>query len=186
MDSIVNLIKKELPPKRLAHTFGVAEAAEKLAQIYGADIKKCKIAALYHDICKTKSVEELDSMITRYGLPNKYLGKPKLAHSKVGAEMISRELGVLDEDIINAVKYHTTGRKNMSLIEKIVYLADMIEENRNFNGVDELRSLALVDIDRACLKSLKDTISILENQGKEIDEDTISAVKWFEKQINIL
>lgn len=184
MDYINSILEKMLTPKRLKHTLGVAKAAKALAIKYGADVDKAVKAALLHDICKCYDSNELDGKIIEYGLPNKYLGKPKLSHSKVGAEFAKRELGINDLEILDAIRFHTTGRENMTKIEEIIYLSDMIEENRQYKGVERLRELAEVDLELACQASLEDSIMFLEAENANIDKDTILAMKWLNDKLN--
>ncbi|MEG2521835.1 MAG: bis(5'-nucleosyl)-tetraphosphatase (symmetrical) YqeK [Anaerovoracaceae bacterium] len=184
MDYINKILEKKLSPKRLKHTLGVAKAAKELAIKYEADVDKTVKAALLHDICKCYSSEELDKKIIEYDLPKKYLGKPKLSHSNVGAEFVKRELGIEDEEIINAIRFHTTGRANMTKLDEIIYLSDMIEENRQYEGVDKLRDLAKSNLEVACHASLRDSIKFLEAEKANIDNDTILAMKWLDDKLN--
>ncbi len=149
--------------------------AIKLAEKYGADPEKAELAALCHDMYRGMKGKVLNMYVRELGLPDKYLDNPNLAHGKIAAIMIKKEYGINDEDIINAVSYHTTGRENMSLLEKVIYLADTIEPNRDYPGVDELRAVAFEDIDRALLQALENTISYIEARGFFLDEETVKA-----------
>lgn len=182
MNYIYEHILPMLSEKRLKHTKGVIDESVKLSELYGMDKKKAEVAALCHDIFRGKSKEHLNALIREAGLPEKYMDNPNLAHGKLAAYYIKKEFGIVDEDILNAVSYHTTGRANMSLLEKIVFIADAIEPGRDFSGVEELRKLAYEDLDRACLRSLKGTINHLLDEGKslnEIEHDTIEARDYF-------
>lgn len=174
-DSIINYIKKNLSEKRQTHTFAVCDTALALAEKYGADPEKTEIAALCHDMYRGMNDRVLNMYVRELGLPDRYLDNPNLAHGKIAAIMIKREYGITDEDIINAVSYHTTGRENMSLLEKIIYIADTIEPNRDYPGVEELRVIAFEDLDKAMLKSLQNTISYIESRGLFLDEETVKA-----------
>ncbi len=181
MESIDKFIREKLKESRLKHTYGVRDTAVHLAKLYGADPDKAALAALYHDSYRWLKGEEMNKCIKELGLDDKYLNNPSLAHSKIASIMIQKEFGETDSDIINAVCYHTTGRENMSLLEKIIYLADAIEPSREYPKVDELRALADVDLDKACLESMKNTEEFVRNSGSPVDSDTIKAIKYLEK-----
>ena len=98
--------------------------------------------------------------------------------------MIQRDYNITEQDIINAVSYHTTGRENMSLLEKIIYIADAIEPSRNYPGVDNIRRVVEENLDKACLMSLSHTIDYVSSEGNYLDEDTLHAKEYFEEIIN--
>ena len=181
-ESIDNFIKAHLKESRLRHTYGVRDTAVHLAKLYGADPEKAELAALYHDSYRWLKGDEMNACIKKRGSPGRYMDKPSLAHSKIAAIMIQRDFGEDDPDIINAVCYHTTGREDMSLLEKIVYLADAIEPNRDYPAVAELRELAEKDLDAACLASMKNTESYVLSTGAEMDSDTTAAIKYLETE----
>ena len=164
-----------------SHIEGVCETAKLLAKHYGADEKKAEFAALYHDRFKYLMPEELVNFVKRFDLDKKYENNIDLAHSKIAAEMMKCEHGVSDEDVINAVKYHTTGRAGMSLLEKILYIADVIEPGRDYPGVEKLRELAYKDLDSACLTAMENTVEYVRAKGNFVDEDTLQAIEWFRK-----
>ncbi len=182
MDSIVSYIEKNFSEKRKIHTEGVRITAMHLAKKYGADVKKAETAALFHDMFRSLSVDVLNYYVKHLELGEKYMNNCNLAHGKIAAIIMEREFNIHDEDILNAVKYHTTGRANMSTLEKVVYIADAIEPNRDYPGVEELRVLAEEDLDKACLASLERTINFVRNQGNFLDEDTILAKEDLEKK----
>ena len=117
-------------------------------------------------------------------LRKKYMDNPNLAHGKIAAEMIQRDFNITDEDIINAVSYHTTGRPNMSLLEKVIYIAGAVEPNRSYPGVNDLRRVVKEDLDKAILLSLSRTIDYVSSEGNYLDEDTVRAKEYFEEIIN--
>lgn len=177
-------ILKQLSEKRWKHTENVVNEAVKLCEIYGGDVERCKIAALFHDAVKERPMEELNELVTKFGLEEKYLNAPNLSHGKIAAALLKCEWGITDDDILNAVSYHTTGRAGMSKTEKIVFIADAIEPARVYNGVDKLRKATYENLDKGCYLSLTDTIKHLKEKGvSHIDKDTIDARNWFEKQI---
>ena len=158
--------------------------AVKLAKIHGADVEKAEFAGRYHDIAKCFDQDRMDSYVRKYSLPDKYIGNAALAHSKVGAEILSREFGVDDEEIINAVRSHTTGRKDMSLLEEIVFVADAIEDNRDYPELKALQKRAETDLHDVSLEILDFLIDTLKEKGKSIDTDTIEAREWIEQVID--
>lgn len=175
MDSIEAYIEKNLSEKRKKHTYGVAETAEHLAERYGADREKARTAALFHDMFRSASVDVLNMYVRQLGLDPVYLDNPNLAHGPVAAIIMERDYKIADPDIINAVRYHTTGRADMSLLEKILYLADAIEPQRAYPGVEEARRLAEESLDRACLFSMERSMTYIKERGLFLHEDTINA-----------
>ena len=190
MDCISNkeiekYVRSHLSDKRWNHTVNVVSEAEKLCQMYGGDMEKCVTAAIFHDVVKELSNEELNALVRKFGFDEKYIDSPNLSHGKIAAALLKHEWGIDNEDIINAVSYHTTGRAGMSKTEKIVFIADAIEPTRVYNGVEAIRKATYEDLDRGCLKSLTDTVEHLKEKGVSyIDEDTLRAREWFEEQID--
>ena len=157
---------------------GVEQMAVRLAKLHGADTEKAAFAGRYHDLAKNFDEETMDGYVRKYGLPVKLIGNNALAHSKVGAEILRHEFGVTDEDILNAVRYHTTARKCMSLLEELIFVADVVEDNRTYSDLDYYQDLAYKDLDRACLEILEYTIGDLTAKGRDIDKDTLEARDW--------
>ncbi|MEG2323261.1 MAG: bis(5'-nucleosyl)-tetraphosphatase (symmetrical) YqeK [Anaerovoracaceae bacterium] len=184
MDSINNYIKANVSKKRLAHIYGVAATAKVLAVRYGADEKKAETAALFHDMCKGMTTEKLNEYVVKFNLDKKYIDNKNLSHGKVAGELMKRDFHVYDEDVINAVKYHTTGRKNMSLLEKIIYLSDAIEPERDYPTVETIRKMAQEDLDKACLTSMNRSIEYIKSKGDHLDEDTLKAKEVLEGELN--
>lgn len=179
----LELVKGQLPEKRYVHTIGVMEMAISLAKKYGADVKKAELAAIFHDYAKYRPKEELRQIIIDEKLPPSLLHfHSELWHGPAGAFLVKKEAGINDEEILTAIAYHTTGRENMSLLEKVIYLADYIEPGRNFPGVAEVRDLAEIDLDKAMLKSLQNTIAYLVQKGSLIYPDTVHAYNDFARK----
>lgn len=178
-DSINKYINEHYSEKRKTHTEGVRRTVIPMAQKYGADPEKAETAALFHDMFRGTPVDELNRLIDETGVPEKYKGSANLAHGKLAAAVMKRDWGIEDEDILDAVSFHTTGRAGMSQLEKVVFLADAIEPGRDYPGVDDLRRTAGYDLDEACLKSLEGTVEFLNEQGSFVDHDTIDAMEWF-------
>ena len=174
-EDIREYIQRNYSEKRKEHTLRVEAIAVKLGQAFGGDINKIRTAALFHDLCRGMEINKLNQYVQDFGLANKYLDNPNLAHAKIGAIFMTKDFGINDQDIINAVSYHTTGRKGMSLLEKIIYLADAIEPGRDYPGVDELREIAFKDLNQAILVSLEQSISFVKEKGYDLENDTIEA-----------
>lgn len=181
MKKIKKYLKKNLTSERYQHTKGVASMAISLAMRYNPDptnddfIKKAEIAAMLHDcakcmehekkikICKDKRIECSDFELEH----------PYLLHGKVGACIAQDEFDIKDQDILNAITWHTTGRPDMSLLEKIIYIADYIEPGRKpIPNINQIRQMAFVDIDEAMKTILYSTLKYLESSGSSIDEMT--------------
>ncbi|WP_062355670.1 bis(5'-nucleosyl)-tetraphosphatase (symmetrical) YqeK [Bacillus kwashiorkori] len=174
VNQAIDIIKSVLPEKRFLHTLGVVKAAKQLANKYGGDINKVELSAIFHDYAKYRPVEEMRQIIIEQQLPKQLLNfHTELWHAPVGAYLVEREIGITDVEILNGIRYHTTGRPNMTLVEKIIYLADYIEPNRQFPGVDEVRQLAEKNINQAVLQATKNTIQFLLEKNSLVYPDTI-------------
>ena len=174
-------IKEHLKSKRLKHTYGVAAEAKKLAERYGEDPEKAELAGLCHDMMRNISPEESAELVKRYGLPEKLADNPNLAHGKIAAKVLADVYGMQDEDLLNAVRYHTTGRKGMSRLEKILYLADAIEPGRDYPQVGALREAAEEDLDKACILCMERSMEYVRSTGASVDPDTIKACEDIKK-----
>ncbi len=175
-----------LTPKRFIHTQGVAGEAAKLARHYGTDPDKAYLAGLLHDNAKCFGAKEKLDLCDKLGmeLDEILVNQPDLTHSFLGAELAKSDFGVNDEDILNAIKYHTTGRKNMSLLEKIVYIADVIEPNRAFfDGLEETKQLAYNNIDKAMKYSLRHTVDFNISKKRLIHPLSLEALEYFEQGV---
>ncbi|MDR2296439.1 MAG: bis(5'-nucleosyl)-tetraphosphatase (symmetrical) YqeK [Clostridiales Family XIII bacterium] len=164
-----------LGEKRAAHVLGTARLAEELAALYGADAEKARTAALLHDRFRGASDAELDARIDRYGLPPALKGNANLSHGRIAAAWMERELGIADAELLDAVRYHTTGRADMSKLEKILYVADAAEPTREHEGLAALREAARRDLDEACLTALENTLRHLRKKGIRPDADSLRA-----------
>ena len=182
-DYILEEVRKIIPEARRKHTEGMLETALHLAELYGVDKDKVEIAATCHDMYRLLDSEDINRQIVKYGVDERYLNNPSLAHSKIATNALIKDFGMEDEDILNAVNYHTTGRESMSKLEKIIYLADAIEPGRPFPGVDEIRALAEVDLDLGVLAMLKHSVNHLKEKNMEVDEDSIKAIEYLEREI---
>ncbi|AYE34830.1 bis(5'-nucleosyl)-tetraphosphatase (symmetrical) YqeK [Clostridium septicum] len=177
VNEIKNYLKNNLVESRFNHTLGVVETSIKLAKINDVDLNKAKIAALIHDVAKNKTVDEMKKIIDENKIKLSYdeENTPELWHSII-APIIGREVfNIDDEEILSAVRWHTTGKENMSTLDKIVYIADMIEPNRRFPGVEKIRSTAFKNLDEGILMALTHTTRYLLDKGFTIDINSIKA-----------
>ena len=170
-------ILNRIGEKRYNHTIRVRDTAVELAKIYNVDLEKAYVAGMLHDCAKIRDEKELIEVSFDYGLnlTDDMEKAPQIIHSFLGAIISEKKYGIEDEDILNAIRFHTTGRENMSDLEKIVFLADYIEPMRNFSGVDKARKLACEDLNKAMIYSLNNTILFLCNKDEYIALDTIKA-----------
>jgi predicted HD superfamily hydrolase involved in NAD metabolism len=182
-EALESFLKTNLKESRYRHSLGVEEMAVRLAGLHGGDQEKAAFAGRYHDIAKNFDMERMDECIRKYGLDEKLIGNNALAHSKVGAAVLEHEFGVTDEDVLNAVRFHTTARRGMSLLEQLVFVADVVEDNRTYSDLRYYQDLAYRDLDRASLEILEYTCGDLTEKGREIDRDTIEARDWFREII---
>ncbi len=183
----IEKLERELKPSRFRHTLGVAGEARKLARVYSEDPHKAYTAGLLHDCAKNFDREKTFELCRRYGveLDEVLKAQPDLIHSFLGAETARAEYGVKDGDILNAIKYHTTGHGGgMSRLEMIIYLSDMIEPNRAyFKGLDKIRKLAYYDLESAMEEALEQTISFNREKGRLIHPLSSGAYSYF-KELN--
>ena len=175
---IIEKLNTMLKPKRLEHSINVAKCAIKLSEIYGYDKEKAYLAGLVHDCAKYFTKEQIDSYVEKYNIELDPLEVDNIAlsHSIIGSFAIQDVFNIQDMDIINAVRYHTTGRENMSILEKIIFMADMIEEGRNFPGVDHLRELSFnKQLDKALITSFNNTIKFVIDNDQLIHPISVKA-----------
>ena len=182
-DALRPIALSYLKPKRMPHVLGTEQEAVRLARRYGADETKARIAALLHDCTKKLDLEEQLSLCKRYGITLDALEQKalKLLHSKTGAAIARSVFGV-EDDVCDAIFYHTTGKPDMTLLEKIIYLADYIEPTRDFPGVEELRKTVYEDLDRGLLLGLNMTIDEMEEMGSPVHHMTRDARDYLLKR----
>ncbi|MGN1400328.1 MAG: bis(5'-nucleosyl)-tetraphosphatase (symmetrical) YqeK [Bacillus sp. (in: firmicutes)] len=175
-EQALEIAKQHLPEKRFIHTVGVMDTAVVLAERFGADSEKAALAAIFHDYCKYRPLPEMKQVIEEEGLPSDLLAfHSELWHGPAGSVLAKKEYGITDEEVLSAIRYHTTGRAGMSLLEKIIFLADYIEPGRDFSGLDEVRRWAEINLDKAVLMALKNTIIFLASKQASIYPDTFYA-----------
>ncbi len=181
-NQILNIVKQNTVKSRFEHTLRVADLAIKLAIHYGVDVDKTWLAAILHDLKKNIPLDENDRLVKKYGLDDKYIGNKNLSHSKLAAVVSRDKLGIDDEDILNAIAFHTTGRANMSMLEKIIFVADTCEEGRTYKEASMLRKQAFEDIDGVCIFILEFLKASVESKGLVLDEDTIKALRYLKEK----
>ena len=178
-------MEKSLVEKRYEHTLGVAYTAAALAMRYGASIESAELAGLLHDCAKGMEEEKSISFCEKHhiGITDVERRKPQLLHAKVGSFLAMNTYKVHDKDVINAILNHTTGRPAMSLLEKIIFVADYIEPGRKqAPHLDEIRRLAFQNLDDALLRILEDTIIYLQNFPDDIDPMTEKTLEYYRKE----
>jgi predicted HD superfamily hydrolase involved in NAD metabolism len=162
----IDKLRSRLSPKRFQHSQGVSQTAEKLAERYGADPGKALLAGILHDCAREIPSNNLLHTAQAFGIVVSDIERlePVLLHARLGARIAQTEYGINDPEILQAITLHTTGGPEMSLLDKIIFLADYIEPGRDFPGVDKLRSVAELDLDRAVIAAYDQTIRYLVSQ----------------------
>lgn len=177
-----NILSDRLKKNRYRHTLGVAHTSACMAMKYGCDIDSAYLAGLLHDVAKNLSEEDMLKAAKKYELKiSSFEAKhPFILHGPVGACVARDDFDIENEDILNAICNHTTGRPDMSLLEKIVFIADYIEVGRDqAENLEFIRKLAFEDIDACLVKILQDTLAYLENSGSDIDEKTSVTAEYY-------
>lgn len=178
-EKLHNEVKKRLSEKRFKHSESVVKRAIEYAQIYNIDINTVKLVAIAHDIAKELTSEEVNKYVQKYNIVFDNIEKMNgdLIHAKIGAYICKNEYNFTD-DMINAIKYHTTGRTNMSILEKIIYLADATEENKIYcssNYVDIVKK----DINQGMIQIVKWVINKLLENNKLVHPDSIECYNYY-------
>lgn len=180
LDNLRDRAYQYLSPKRVPHVEGCEEEAVRLAERWGADVKKAAESAILHDVTKKLSYSEQLRLIEKYAIvcdSELLLSKP-LLHAVTGAAVAEIEFG-MDESVCNAIRWHTTGREDMLLLEKIVYLADFIEPTRDFPGVEKLRTAAYENLNHAVALGLKMSMEDVRSRGEEPYYITLDAFNFY-------
>jgi len=174
-------LKSNLLEKRYMHTLGVADTAKRLAKLNGVSEKKAEIAGLAHDVAKNLSIDKMREMMKENNVIISEIEEKNmnLWHSIVAPIEAKDKLGIDDDEILDAIRWHTTGKEDMSTLTKIIYIADMIEPGRNFDGVDEIRRATFENLDKGVYFGLTSSIKILLARNLLIDENTIKARNYF-------
>ena len=178
IDIIKADLKEKLPKKRYEHTLGVAYTSAALAMLYGEDIIKAELSGILHDIAKAKKLPKLKELMIGFDDPYTDAGyvemvsdkAPQILHAIYAPYLAKKNYNIEDKDILSAIRWHTTGKKDMSILEKIVFVADYIEPNRKqLPSLDEIRTLAFQDITKAVERIAMSTIEFLNDQDVYID-----------------
>lgn len=177
IENLKHQIRLSMSEKRYKHTIGVLETAVRLAGFYGADREKAGTAALLHDIARDVDTGELLRLSETFGVNADEIEKavPDLLHGKVGAAIARKQFMVENDEVLNAIRFHTTGRRGMTVLEKIIFIADMIEPGRDFSGVKDLRDLAFIDLDRAIVAGIESTLCYILDRRLPIHPASIEA-----------
>lgn len=182
MHKIKKQLVKAMDSKRYEHTLGVAYTCAALAMRYGEDIQKAQLAGLLHDCAKCMDNEKKLHICKKHNIEitSAEYNNPFLLHAKVGGYLARTKYEIEDEDILNAIVYHTTGRPKMSLLEKIVYVADYIEPGRDHaSNLNDVRRLCFQNLDQGLLQILEDTLVHLKESKKEIDPMTRETYDYY-------
>ncbi len=183
-NKLMNEMRKELDEKRFIHTLGVAYTAAMLAEVHGEDPEAAMTAGLLHDCAKGLSNKKRIDICNKNRIPITEVEyrNPFLLHAKVGKFLAENRYGIKDDDILNAISSHTTGRPDMSRLEKIIYISDYIEPGRKHAAdLDLIRKQAFIELDTALLMVLEGTLSYLRSAENEIDPMTQETYDYYKK-----
>lgn len=177
IDTIKEKLKELLDEQRFVHSLGTMDCAMMLAERFDEDIQKAMIAGLVHDCAKCLEKEELLNCAFKSGIviDNIMISQPELLHGPAGSYLAKELFGIYDSDILNAIAYHTTGRENMTKLEKIIYVADLIEPSRTFESVELIRKKSFENLDKAVVMAMDNTIKYVIEKGGLIHPSTIFA-----------
>lgn len=166
-----------LSAERFVHVQGVVHCAERLAVQLGADVRKAVSAAWLHDIAKEYAPDDLLKLAEHFGIifTEVEIRTPALWHAPIGARIARRQFEIMDLDVLAAIRFHTTGRAGMSSLEQIIFLADIIEPTRTFDGVEQLRELSHLDFDGALLAAFDNVIRFVVERKGLLHPDTVAA-----------
>ena len=185
LNSIMKYLENSISLKRYIHSINVSKTAQKLAEHYEGDAVKAEIAGLVHDCARGLDTSLQLDCLKEEGIAadDLTLSVKELLHGPAAVHICRRVFAIEDEEILSAVRYHTTGKENMSLLEKIIYLSDFIEPARSFPGVEEIRGLAFKSLDKALLMAFNSSIEYILSKNGFIHTDTILARNYLLKEI---
>ena len=178
-EELYKIVKEKLSEKRFKHSEGVVKRALEYAEVYKVDKEIAKLSAIAHDIAKELTEEEIEEYLKKYNIELDDIEKvnKSLIHAKIGAYICKYEFG-FSEDMVNAIKYHTTGREDMSVLEKIIYLADATEENRSYDYTEYVDAIK-TNIDEGMVKVSKWVIDSLLERNNLIHLDSIKCYNFY-------
>ena len=177
-DKYFDYIKKNLKQSRIEHTAGVVLYALKHCGYYNLNKKQTLLAALLHDAAKYKKAEDYPDFKLSESVPE------PVVHQYLGAYIAEKELGITDEEVLDAIRYHTSGKANMSPLGKLIFTADMLENGRTFDGVENLRKIADEDFENGFLKAIEKSYEFVVNSGKPVYGKTEEAIKYYGGIVN--
>lgn len=185
INTIMNILEKELDSKRFLHSVNVMDVSQSLAKQYGVDVEKARLAGLLHDCGKNYKGDEARNYAKKIGYqPDEIeILQPKLLHGIIGEDLARRIYGVVDEEVLKAIRWHTTGKAGMNLLEKIIYIADYIEPLRFFEGIEEMRISAYEDLDRCIVLCSESTIEFILKKGVLLHNKTVETRNYSLKLI---
>lgn len=175
LEELKSFLKKRLSKKRFVHSLYVADEAYKLAGFYGEDPDKAYLAGLLHDVCKESPAAEQEELMLKgnMNISGAELSTKALWHGPAGAYFLKAELEINDSDILNAVRFHTIGKSGMSRFEEIIYMADLISEDRDYKDVDKMRKLAYTDFEKAMYEAVCYSMECVIKKQNYIPEYTV-------------
>ncbi|MDR1467031.1 MAG: bis(5'-nucleosyl)-tetraphosphatase (symmetrical) YqeK [Oscillospiraceae bacterium] len=177
LEDYKKIVESKLSPERFEHCLNVSKESKKLAQKYNCDFEKAQIAGLLHDITKEMPREEQKQLIEKHGIILTEVQQKsfKLWHAISGYVFVKTQLNIKDKDILNAIRYHTSGRRNMSKFEKIIFVSDFISEDRKYKSVEKIRRVAYNSLDDAVIRGIEYTTKSLIKKRSAVDPNSIEA-----------
>lgn len=178
-------VRKRMREKRYIHTLGVEEKAAELAEKYGADEKKCRIAAILHDVAKEMQINKMKDICQKNfsdELSKEDMEINGILHGFAGCVIARNEFGITDEDILNGIKYHTVGKRGLSLLGRIIYIADGIEKNRDYPAVNEIRKEVEKDLNKGIILEINKKIEYLTERKGKIHKNTEDMLEWLKEE----
>ncbi|AVQ27898.1 MULTISPECIES: bis(5'-nucleosyl)-tetraphosphatase (symmetrical) YqeK [Fusobacterium] len=185
LEELRDRVRKRMREKRYIHTLGVEEKAVELAEKYGADIEKCRIAAILHDVAKEMQIDKMKDICQKNfseELSKEDMEINEILHGFAGCIIARDEFGITDEDILNGIKYHTVGKRGLSLLGRIIYIADGIEKNRDYPAVDEIRREVEKDLDKGIILEIDRKVEYLTERKGKIHKNTVEMREWLKKK----
>ena len=185
LEELREKVRKKMGEKRYIHTLGVEEKAAELAKKYIADEKKCRIAAILHDVAKEMSIDKMRDICQKNlsdELSKEDMDINEILHGFAGCIIARDEFGITDEDILNGIKYHTVGKRGLSLLGRIIYIADGIEKNRNYPAVEEIRKEVEKDLDKGIILEIDKKIEYLMGKKGKIHRNTADMRAWLNEE----
>lgn len=182
---IVDFLKGRLQEKRFKHSLGVMNMAERLARKYNVDVEEAKIAGLLHDCAKNMSNQELIEYCQNNGIEidDIKMQSPGILHADVGADIAKKKFNVSDE-VKESILYHTLANETMTDLDKIIYISDLIEEGRDLEGLDKIREMAFISLDKTLVMALEYCMENVKQVGKNIHKQSIDALNAAKKRCN--